>query len=174
MSGQQQIKELKKLAYIDVLTGIPNRRYTEISLHARYSEMKRFGLSFGILMMDIDHFKKVNDTYGHDVGDEVLKMVAKTLADNARPYDIVGRWGGEEFMSIVVNITKKELFVIADRLRILVEQSMLTNHTNIIRVSISIGATMAQPTDTVAKLLKRADKLMYQCKACNRNCVTMD
>lgn len=174
MTRIQKIKELEKLAYIDSLTGLANRRYTEINLYARYNEMKRYGLPFGILMMDIDHFKKFNDTHGHDVGDDVLKMVSKTLADNSRPYDIVGRWGGEEFVAIVVNITKEELYVTADRFRIFVEQSMLTTHKNILRVTISIGATMAQSTDTMLKLLKRADKLMYQSKDSGRNCVSMD
>lgn len=174
ISGLQQIKELEKMAYLDALTGIPNRRYIEMNLYARYNEMKRYGLSFGVLMMDIDHFKKFNDTYGHDIGDEVLKVVTKTLADNSRPYDIVGRWGGEEFVALVVNVSKEEMFVIADRFRILVEQSMLTTNKNILRVTISIGATMAQQTDTIARLLKRADKLMYQCKSSGRNCVIMD
>jgi len=174
MSRLQKIKELEKLAYIDSLTEMPNRRYTEINLYARYNEMKRYGLAFGLIMIDIDHFKKVNDTYGHDVGDEVLKMVSKTLLDNARPYDIVGRWGGEEFLAIVVNITKEELYVTANRLRILVEQSMLTTTKNIIRVTISLGATLAQPADTTAKLIKRVDKLLYQAKSSGRNAVSMD
>lgn len=170
----QQIKELEKMAYIDALTEIPNRRYLEMNLYARYNEMKRYKSVFGILMMDIDHFKKLNDTYGHDIGDKVLKMVSRTLADNTRSFDSVGRWGGEEFVAIVVNVTMKQLRDTAERFRMLVEKSMFTSGKNIISTTISIGATMVQPADTISKLMKRADKLMYQSKASGRNFVTID
>lgn len=169
----QQIKELEKMAYIDTLTGIPNRRYIEVNLYARYNEMKRYQLVFGVLMMDIDHFKEVNDTYGHAIGDKVLKMVSKTLYDNARPYDIVGRWGGEEFVAIVVNVAKKQLYATADRFRMLVEKSVLTTKPDMVNATVSIGATIANPTDTISRLMKRADKLMYQSKTSGRNCVSI-
>lgn len=168
-----RIEELQRMAILDHLTGLTNRRYIEMSLEARLSEMHRYGWPFGVLFIDIDNFKRINDVYGHDTGDEVLKMVARTFINNSRPFDTVGRWGGEEFVAIILNVSEDLLYSIANRLRILVEQSSLSADSDNIRVTISVGATFAQQTDTVETLLKRADQLMYQSKIAGRNCVTM-
>ena len=90
----QRIEELRKLALYDPLTGLGNRRYGEMFLQTRFEEMRRYDWPFGIFFIDIDHFKRVNDVHGHDVGDKVLAMVAKTLAANVRSFDVVTRWGG--------------------------------------------------------------------------------
>ena len=123
--------------------------------------------------MDIDHFKRVNDSYGHETGDTVLKMVAQTMAHNIRSFDVIGRWGGEEFLIILANITKNQLQTVAEKLRILVEHSTLNIGDAKISVTISIGATMAQKKDTVESIVKRADLLMYKSKGKGRNTVTI-
>ncbi len=164
-----RIEELQKMTILDHLTGLANRRYIEMNLDARISEMLRYGWPFGVLFIDIDHFKAVNDLYGHDIGDEVLKMVAKTFINNSRPFDTVGRWGGEEFVAIILNVTEERLCAIADRLRILVEQSSLFVGDEAVGVTISIGATLALESDTTETLIKRADQLMYRAKLLGRN-----
>lgn len=168
-----RIEELQKMTILDHLTGLANRRYIEMNLDARLSEMLRYGWPFGVLFIDIDHFKEVNDVYGHDVGDEVLKMIANTFMNNSRPFDAVGRWGGEEFVAIILNVTEDRLYAIADRLRMLVEQSSLSVGRDTIRVTISIGATLALENDTVETLIRRSDQLMYRAKTSGRNCVSM-
>lgn len=168
-----RIEELQKMTILDHLTGLANRRYVEMSLDARISEMLRYGWPFGVLFIDIDHFKDINDVYGHDIGDEVLKMIAKTFINNSRPFDTVGRWGGEEFVAIILNVTEDRLYDIADRLRMLVERSSLSVGNDSVHVTISIGATLALENDTIETLIKRADHLMYRAKTLGRNCVSM-
>ncbi len=174
VAALQRIKELEKMAYVDPLTGLANRRYTQISLRARLEEVRRYGWPLGVLLTDIDHFKKVNDKYGHDVGDKVLKMVAQTLRKASRTFDLVGRWGGEEFLSLAPNLNGDELSSLADRFRMLVEQSSLPAGSHIVRVTVSLGATLARSNDTVVALLERADRLMYQSKNSGRNRVSVD
>jgi len=92
-SIENRIKELEEMALLDTLTRLANRNCIEKEILMRLEEKKRFGLPFGLLFMDIDHFKRFNDTYGHDVGDRVLRFVADTLVKNSRPFDMIGRWG---------------------------------------------------------------------------------
>ncbi|MDO8140953.1 MAG: GGDEF domain-containing protein [Candidatus Brocadiales bacterium] len=165
----QRIKELEKMVLLDPLTELANRRYIESNIQSKLDEMRRYGRPFGILFMDIDRFKIVNDTYGHDIGDKVLIMVANTFVKNVRASDIVGRWGGEEFLAIIPNINEEQLYFTANKLRVLVEQSGFSLDSGIVQVTVSIGATIAQPKDTAETLLERADKLLYYSKANGQN-----
>ena len=170
----QRMEELETMALIDPLTRMANRRYIEMHLHNRLEEMHRYGWTFCVLFVDIDDFKRINDTYGHDAGDKVLRIVGRTLAGNARPFDIFGRWGGEEFVAIIENVSFKNLPMVANRFRLLVENSYLSVGDETIRVSVSVGATVARLDDTVETLLRRADQLMYQSKRAGKNCLTTD
>lgn len=171
---QQQIKEFREMAYVDPLTNLANRRYLETTLEAQLAEMARFGWKFGLLFFDIDHFKDVNDIHGHEVGDAVLTMVAKSMAGCSRPQDTVGRWGGEEFLAIIPRIDHETLLAAAERYRAIIEHSGLLMGEGRLRVTVSMGATRADTGDTVETLLKRADELMYQSKLAGRNRVTCD
>jgi diguanylate cyclase (GGDEF)-like protein len=171
---RQRIDELEKLAFLDDLTRIANRRYLELELESRFSEMKRYGLAFGILFMDIDHFNNINDAHGHQVGDMVLKTVSQTLVHNARPYDLFGRWGGEEFMGIIRHATHASLFQIGSRIRLLIEKTYLQTPTALLNLTFSIGGAMAASADTIQSLLKRADDLLYMSKEKGRDCLTME
>lgn len=171
---RQRLEQCEKMALLDPLTNCPNRRYIKMNLNSRLDEMHRYGWPFGILFIDIDHFKRVNDAYGHDVGDEILKMIAKTLLNNLRPFDILGRWGGEEFTAIIANVKEQQLYSIANRFRLLVENSALHKGPDTVRVTVSIGATFAESNDTIDALLKRADQLMYHSKISGRNRVSMN
>ena len=171
---KRRIKHLQQQSLLDPVTQLLNRRGIEINLNSRIEEMKRYDLKFGVLFIDIDRFKLINDTYGHVTGDEVLKMVSKTLANSLRPFDILGRWGGEEFIAIIANVDDEMLSSIAERCRFLVEHSGLPDELGSVKVTVSIGATLSRPDDDMLKLIKRADGLMYRCKEFGRNCVTSD
>jgi diguanylate cyclase (GGDEF)-like protein/PAS domain S-box-containing protein len=171
-ANELRVKELEKMALLDSLTQLANRNYIEREIHSRLEEKKRFNVSFGILFIDIDHFKKFNDLYGHDVGDDVLKFVAKTFISNARPFDLYGRWGGEEFIGIIRNINSKNLELLGNRLRLLIENSYVIHENEKLNVTISIGATIVYEKDKIDNIIKRADTLLYKSKAAGRNCLT--
>lgn len=168
-----RIKELEGMALLDNLTQLANRRYIEKELMVRFAEHERVGIPFGILFMDIDHFKKFNDTYGHDVGDHVLKFIADTLTRNSRPFDLVGRWGGEEFLGIMRNVTSTQLEYLGDRLRVLVENSYFLQEKVKLNVTLSMGGTLMREGDTSETLIKRADTLLYESKRQGRNRLTL-
>ena len=177
MSSQEahrmRVQELERMALLDKLTQLANRAYLEEELANRMEDFDEKGVPFGLLFMDIDFFKKFNDTYGHDVGDEVLKFVANTLSTNARPFDVYGRWGGEEFLGVIRNIEPGDLEVIGDRMRTNIGASYLPSGDDRLSVTISIGATVVKPDDSVDDLVKRADTLLYQSKENGRDRVTL-
>ncbi len=170
-ANELRIKELEKLALLDNLTQLANRTYIEKEIQSRFEEKKRFNVPFGILFIDIDHFKKFNDTYGHDVGDNVLKFTANTFVANNRPFDLYGRWGGEEFIGVIRNINRKNLESLGTRLRSLIEHSYIIHENHRLCVTVSIGATLVSENDNVDTLIKRADSLLYKSKAAGRNCL---
>jgi diguanylate cyclase (GGDEF)-like protein/PAS domain S-box-containing protein len=171
---EHKVEELQQLAMLDQLTGLSNRRYAELTIDTKLDEMRRYDWNFGVLFMDIDNFKKINDTYGHETGDKVLQMVAKTLYNGVRSSDIVSRWGGEEFVALIAHIDKQALCALADKLRILVEQSSFFAGQELVNVTVSIGGTISKKSDTVKELIDRADQFMYKGKLSGRNCVVMD
>jgi diguanylate cyclase (GGDEF)-like protein/PAS domain S-box-containing protein len=166
----QLIAELAHLAMIDDLTRLPNRRHFDMQLDRRLAELNRFGWSFGTLMIDLDDFKHVNDTFGHQTGDEVLQLVARTLAANCRSLDTVARWGGEEFAAIIANVHEDELRKVAEKLRAMVDVSSLPRlGTEPLRTTVSIGCAIARPNETAAELIKRTDEMLYAAKRGGRN-----
>jgi diguanylate cyclase (GGDEF)-like protein/PAS domain S-box-containing protein len=168
-ANRLRVKELEKLALLDNLTQLANRHYIENELHNRFAERKRFDIPFGILFIDLDRFKRINDIYGHNAGDNVLKFVSKTFISSARPFDLYGRWGGEEFVGIIRNINSSDLESLGNRLRLLTESSYIIYENERINITVSIGATIVRENDTAESLLKRADMLMYQCKEAGGN-----
>ncbi len=165
----EEIGELKRLSLADNLTGLPNRRQLEAVVSARVAAMKRNGIPFGILFIDIDRFKDVNDRFGHHAGDRVLTTVARTLLGSVRPFDTVGRWGGEEFLGVFPHLASENLTEIAERLRNLVAATRAVCDNEAIPVTVSIGATLALPGDDEVSVVKRADALMYRGKEEGRN-----
>lgn len=168
-----RVKELEKMAFLDSLTQLVNRNFIQRELQNRFEEIKRYNVPLGILFMDIDYFKDFNDKYGHDIGDLVLRFVAKTFASNSRSFDLYGRWGGEEFIGVIRNISADDLKKLGNRVRELVANSYIVNNLNqTLQVTISIGATMASEQDTIESLIKRSDELLYKSKSDGRNCLT--
>jgi diguanylate cyclase (GGDEF)-like protein/PAS domain S-box-containing protein len=173
MAADRRIEHLRAMAMLDPLTGLGNRRYINITLNSRIHENARYNWNFGIIFLDIDHFKKVNDDYGHKAGDKVLRAVAKTLVNNSRPFDVFGRWGGEEFIGIIVNVDEDQLKIISERLKLFVEKSGVAVGSNLLKITVSIGATVVKADDTADLIIKRADRLLYQSKQNGRNLVSI-
>lgn len=172
-ANELRVKELEGMALLDGLTQLANRRYVEKEIQGKFEEMKRYPLRFGCLFIDVDHFKDINDKHGHGVGDAVLKFMAHTFVANARPFDIYGRWGGEEFIAIIHCASGKDLESLGNRLRSLIESAYILHDGNKISATISIGATLFREDDTMESLLKRADALLYHSKQSGRNRVSI-
>ncbi len=160
------------MALTDSLTGLYNRRYLEVHLQKLIAKNETSRKSLGVLMMDIDHFKKVNDTYGHNVGDEVLKEFSTRLTDSLRSFDLVARTGGEEFVIILPDVTEERAHFIAERLRRTIADTPFTCSTpeGTLSISTSIGGTIineGQPA--IEDVIKKADDCLYQAKEGGRN-----
>lgn len=174
---QQLIDGLCELSSRDALTGLANRRSFERALDREVDRVARTGEAALVLMLDIDHFKRVNDTWGHGVGDTVIREVARSLADNVRPMDFVARLGGEEFAAILPNCAPAFAEVVAERLRMAVESAAIeTPAGESIRVTLSLGGAFAPPwvRSTAALWLERADRQLYRAKAEGRNRSCLD
>ncbi|WP_442600265.1 GGDEF domain-containing protein [Neobacillus sp. D3-1R] len=161
-----QKEAIQQLANTDYLTKLPNRRYVEKSIH-QYMDNEE---SFSVILFDIDYFKHINDTYGHDVGDTVLKEFAFLLKDNMREKDIVGRWGGEEFIILATGLNGKQTAAFSERIRKLIEDFQFTNQ---IKVTASFGVAEYREKERAKDLLKRADVALYLAKDRGRNKVEM-
>lgn len=159
-------KELEKLATIDKLTGIYNRRRFEEFLQIEMEVAKRHSQPLSLILVDIDHFKSVNDTYGHQVGDMVLSKTTKVISQNLRKSDIFGRWGGEEFVVICPQTNKNEAFVLAEKLRVAIEKN---EFEKVGHKTICLGIAELENDDNEETLVEKADKALYEAKNGGRN-----
>ena len=171
---ENRLSEMSQIAYCDALTNIPNRRYLEEKLQEALRFWEEERRSFVGVMCDIDFFKNVNDSYGHDVGDEVLKEVARVLSHKLRASDVVGRWGGEEFLILLKNISAEDLVRRLDRLREAIGATVIQSGMVEVRVTMSFGATEPRKGETPASLLSRMDDCLYRSKREGRNRVTFE
>lgn len=162
---------LSEGALMDSLTGLPNRRSLENRLNYVHSEAKRFNKRFGLMAIDVDHFKSINDNFGHDVGDEVIKTVANLLKNNIRDVDTVSRIGGDEFVMVVRDQHSEDSLVKVATKLLNVFKKPMHIHGHEISVQLSIGLTLFEPTSEVAlkQLFKQADIALYQAKQKGRN-----
>jgi polar amino acid transport system substrate-binding protein len=159
-------KELEKLSTIDSLTQIYNRRFLDKSLKTEYDRAKRYKNLFAFILLDIDDFKLINDTYGHDKGDEVLKTISKLLTENSRTNDIVGRWGGEEFMLICPNSSIDGALEIAKKIRLAIEEE---NFNVDEKVTASFGVIKYDNTKDYHWHVIQVDKALYTAKGLGKN-----
>ena len=173
-AAQERVAELEKLAMVDALTGVPNRRFLELTVPSRLSELRRHDVPFVVVFGDLDHFKQVNDQHGHETGDKVLQMTAATLAGNLRGSDIVARFGGEEFVLLLRHTSAEATLAVCERLRTLIAASSLDVPEGSVTVSVSFGATAARAQDSPGSLLRRADALLYRSKEDGRDRTTTD
>jgi diguanylate cyclase (GGDEF)-like protein/PAS domain S-box-containing protein len=173
LDALRKVDELSQETETDPLTRVSNRRSMQLKLQACLRECFELNKTAGLLFVDIDHFKEVNDTFGHEAGDRVLQMVARTLKHNLRSSDVLARWGGEEFLALLYGVDERVLAATAEKLRVLVASSFIESDSVYVRVTISLGATLMKPEDTVHTLVDRADRLLYQAKAEGRNRISL-
>jgi diguanylate cyclase (GGDEF)-like protein len=165
---------LEKSARTDSLTGLFNRKFLEESVQTIVAQSKRNSITYGILMIDIDYFKMVNDTYGHDVGDEAIKVIAQTLKENIRSSDIAVRYGGEEFMILLYDCEQEYVAQIAEKIRICFAQKQITKNNISFTKTISIGASIFPThTENFWECVKYADISLYDAKHTGRNKVVL-
>jgi diguanylate cyclase (GGDEF)-like protein/PAS domain S-box-containing protein len=174
LNTRRRVNRLEQTVLTDPGTGIGNRRFIEIRLSSALMEFHNHHIPFGVLFIDIDHFKDINDTYGHLIGDRILRMVAKTLQYSMRASDAMARWGGEEFIALLPGVSRQDLMGVGQELRHLVENSLLSVDDQVVGVTISVGATHVRPEDSVESLIRRADQYMYASKQAGRNHITGD
>jgi diguanylate cyclase (GGDEF)-like protein len=163
------IAKLQEAAMTDQLTGIGNRRMLEGELHRQLAQYQRHNIPFSILAADLDHFKSVNDTWGHDAGDLVLKSFTRVATAVLRDIDILFRIGGEEFLAILPCTELSQAKVAAERLRSAVEKSSTPYGNHEINVTVSLGIASIEKDDCGESMMKRADQALYEAKSNNRN-----
>jgi diguanylate cyclase len=169
---QEALSSLAEASHRDGLTGIYNRRFLEESIAKEFNRSRRYGGTMSLVMLDIDHFKQINDTHGHLAGDEVLRTTAKRLDALVRRSDTLGRYGGEEFGVLLPETTLDGALIFAERIRQSVEEATVTHGENTIQVTISIGIAQYHGDMTrYEELIKEADDALYQAKNAGRNCV---
>lgn len=163
---QKQTEVFRKLATIDRLTGVNNRAYFDEYLGNHIEEFKRYNKYFSIILFDIDHFKNINDDFGHDTGDDVLIRLTSLVKKTLRKSDIFARWGGEEFVILLPNINLTQSQVVAEKLRVLIQDSIINEK---FMVTCSFGVTMIDEEDDSKSLFKRVDNQLYEAKNTGRN-----
>lgn len=172
LSLPPRLDDLSRLDLIDPLTSTGNRKFLQLYLQSRLQEMQKFGLSFGVLYIDIDRLAEINDLYGRSTGDRLLAAIAKTLLNNLRFVDILGRWEDDAFLAIIANVNEVKLDVVANKLRLLAQNSFIFTNDLSVSTTVSIGATMVRRRDTIKEIISRAEKLMLHSKWLGRNRVS--
>lgn len=160
----------RKHSLVDTLTGIPNKRWFKFELNREIKEAKRLNKPLGVLMLDIDHFKEINDKYGHPEGDRVLRTVAQAIEVDTRAEDFFARYGGEEFAVVVIRPKENTLKEIAERFKNTVENIKIEG---LPKITISVGGTIYKQDEDLESFINRADKALYNSKEEGRNRVTI-
>ena len=169
-------KEMEYLATHDSLTGLWNRLVWKKLLAAEFERAYRNATSVAVLMIDLDHFKSVNDTYGHSAGDALLNKVGDVLQSLVRAYDHVGRYGGEEFIILAQELSRDAVYDYAERIRSTLAQTAIMHEESPISVTVSIGVAFAEILQERSPdvMVRAADRALYRAKARGRNCVYLD
>lgn len=174
---QHRLEQVRAESLIDPLTTLSNRKHFQNAITRLMSDAEKKGSPFSVVLTDIDHFKKFNDTYGHLTGDQVLRLVALALRNNLKGQDVAARYGGEEFAILLPRTGLKAAEIVANHIRTAVmSKELLRRSTNesLGRVTISLGVASWRAGDTVPTLLERADACLYAAKHAGRNCVVTE
>ncbi len=170
-SERDEAQRLRKLAITDWLTDLHNHSYSRRCLSAALDRAQREDSALCVMMADLDHFKRINDTHGHLIGDEVLRIAAARMVSGARSRDRVARYGGEEFLFILQDTDLDEGVEVAERVRTRLNSDAIHCGEATLDVTLSLGLAQARDTDTVDDLIERADSALYDAKNAGRNCV---
>jgi diguanylate cyclase (GGDEF)-like protein len=163
---------LEQAALTDGLSGMQNRRYFDDALREYIDEFRRIQKPIGLMILDLDHFKEVNDTHGHDVGDDVLRAVAGCLKDMTRYHDVVARLGGEEFAVVAPNMDNDHLMKLAERIRKSIAAMAVMSGNVRLKITTSVGLAVWDGKETAEDFFRRADRMLYQAKSSGRNRVS--
>jgi two-component system cell cycle response regulator len=168
-SLSQRSRSLERAALTDGLTGMQNRRYFDDALKEYLGEFRRIEKPVGLMIVDLDHFKQINDQHGHDVGDEVLRAVANCLKDMTRFHDVVARLGGEEFAVVAPNMDTEKMVRLAERIRKAIGGMVIVSGNVRLRVTASVGLAVWDCKESSEALYRRADQQLYEAKKTGRN-----
>jgi len=160
---------LEQAALTDALTGIQNRRYFDDALREYLAEFGRIEKPIGLMILDLDHFKQINDNHGHNIGDEVLREVAKCLKDMTRYHDVVARLGGEEFAVVAPNMDSELLLKLAERIRRAIANLAVLSGNVRLKITTSVGLAVWDGRENADVFFDRADKMLYEAKRLGRN-----
>lgn len=162
-------EELDRVSRTDSLTGLANRHHLTDVISREVNRSRRSGLALSLLLLDIDRFKRINDTFGHDVGDQVLIAIAVALQEALRDYDIVGRWGGEEFVVVLPHTDEAGAVSAAEHLRAAIADLAVSCAGGPVRPTVSLGVARLGANESIERCLKRADEALYEAKNGGRN-----
>lgn len=163
------LEQIGHLATHDELTGLVNRRRMSELMHAEWQRCERNARPLVLALLDLDHFKRINDTHGHAVGDQVLQCFARTVQAALRGTDVLARWGGEEFVLMLYDTAPDHARSLLDRVRLRVQAQSITLSTQAVRATVSVGLAAGEPGESVEHILERADAALYLAKARGRN-----
>lgn len=171
ISLQYNLEKMEWASKTDSLTGLYNRRYIIERIDNESISYKRSKKKFSLIIADIDFFKRINDTFGHDCGDRVLKVVSKSLKDAVREQDFVSRWGGEEFLILLPETEIEGAFILADRIRKIIEEQIFEYNGVQVPITMTFGVTVNVNYERIEDTIIKADNALYEGKSGGRNCV---
>jgi len=169
LAAEEEKRRFYRIAIVDPLTGLYNRFYLNTVAENEFYKAKRYEYSLSVIMFDVDHFKDINDRYGHLVGDLILKEVAGVIRESIRKGDIPIRYGGEEILVLLPFSRKNEAYAVAERIRRKIAEKEFTILNNGIKITISAGVAEFENETTLDELIRKADKKLYQAKQLGRN-----
>jgi diguanylate cyclase len=166
---REQVEQVRNQALIDPLTGIANRLAYDSVVEQEYARWQRYRAPLALLILDLDYFKRINDGYGHQAGDEVLKGTSSLLVAHIRASDFIARYGGEEFVILMPQTTREQAFGVAEKIRLAVQDRTFCYHAKTLRITLSCGIAEFRQNDTPKQVFARADVALYHAKAAGRN-----
>ncbi|MBF0328170.1 MAG: diguanylate cyclase [Nitrospirae bacterium] len=172
---EELIEDLKKADLIDSFTGLANQKYVEMKLRSSLEHKQKHNISFGIILISVDDLRDIDEIFTHEIEQQVFNMVARTLEGNVRSWDLVGRWGEEDFLAVVSHINQQQLVSVANKLRLIIENSFVEVHEQlVVKVTLTMGATVSMPEDTIQTITGRALYILERGKAYGHNLVFTD
>ncbi|WP_140419116.1 GGDEF domain-containing protein [Desulfosporosinus sp. FKB] len=171
ISMQYKMERLEWTSSSDPLTGLYNRRYIMEKIESEFKRPKK--KKFSLVIADVDYFKKINDTYGHDCGDYVLQMISKSLMDSVREQDFVSRWGGEEFLLLLPETDVDGAYTLMNRIKKIIGEQIIEYNGSEVSITMTFGITDSQDYQIIDDIIKKADNALYEGKGRGRNCVVV-
>ncbi len=173
-ASKLRILELEQLGFLDELTKLSNKNHIEEELKKRLAEFINLGIQFGVLIIKIEGYDEIMDSYSSEIGDKILKMVANSLTSNCRPFDVYGRWSTDEMVGIIRNINIDQLGSIGEKIKMVIDNSYLVlSSAEKISLKVSIGGTVAKIDDNFKRLVARAEEILNKSILCGKNKVAV-